>query len=116
MLTKLSSRPEVFNHLDNKHLWFKLCFDNCACEYGYMALFFKHDEGLIHIEITRWSISVVRQAKKDWKKVTELCKHNGCKTLIGVNPNPEDKIRWGKFLKLFGFPSPKTVMVSQLEI
>ena len=116
MITKLSSKPEVFNHLEGEHLWFRLGFDTCSCQYAYVALQFKHDEGLIHVEVTRWTPSVVTQAKKDWEGILEICKENGCRLLVAANPSSEHFREWTKFIGMFGFPEPQLIMISQREI
>lgn len=116
MITKLTSKPEVFSHLTEDHLWLRLGFDDCACGYAYAALQFKHNEGIIHVEVVKWAPSVVKQTEKDWSDILNICRTEGCKKLIAANQNIADRTNWTKFIGMFGFPEPTIIMISQREI
>lgn len=68
-----------------------------------------------HSKVLKWSHNVAKKIKKDWEVIMlEFLKPNGIKKVIATFP--EDDTKWPKFINLLGFPKPRKVMVSIMEI
>lgn len=70
----------------------------------------------IHIEVTRWSHNVLKQARVDWIEFKKYIDSKGIKQIVLSYPDIDENQWWVKFIKLFGFDEPKRVMISTMEI
>ncbi len=113
MINKLTYRPEEMKHLFADNVFFAVSDENGV--YCYVALGLKHNEGLVHINVLRWSKTVRKAILMDWELILKYCRAHGCKRLTAANDDYQDK-RWPKFIKLFGFPPPRIIALAQREV
>lgn len=113
MLTVLKDRPSVFKDAAvNDPVY--LQGENTEGIYGYMLLNFTKDTCAVHLTVLRWGASVLKEMKEDWKKVMLLCRERGCKELLAMNQNENDK--WYKLIGYFGFDVYTEVRVYHQEV
>lgn len=113
MITKLDYHPKIMQHLSEDHRFFLL--SNHDGDYCYLALKFKDHEGMIHLEMLRWSAGVKKSILKDWEGILEYCRNMECKQLVAINKDYQDE-KWPKFIAMFGFNDVKTISISGREI
>ena len=114
MVKRLENKPEGYfkEGLDN-FMWFGLYYKKEV--YGYAAIEIMGTFASVHTEMVRWSHHVARTMKIDWEEIKFICKFLGVIEMIASNNDVNDK-RWRKFIRLFGFPEPKPILVSRQEI
>ena len=115
MIIRLKEKPEkVFDHIDMDCIWLE-GHDDFGL-FGYGALKFVDGRGSYHLEFTRFSMGVYESMKRDWPEFISICKENGCKVLSVAPTGDVDLKQWTKLIKLFGFPEPKLIPISEMKI
>ena len=103
-------RPEVFDHIaDEGYKFFGLD------DYGYIALRRRCKFADVHIEVHRWSHSVLKHLKKHvLPEVKSMCRAVGVERIIAQKTGIDK--RWPKFIKHFGFIEPETIQMSYMDV
>jgi hypothetical protein len=115
MIRRLEQKPEgKFEKLPNHYMWFDFCNEDGT--YAYVGVEIISIWASFHTEVIRWNHNIAKIFKKDWGNLKILAKSRGAKIAIASNENVDDIKRWTKFIKLFGFPKPKTILMSEQEL
>ncbi len=114
MVVETENKPDCFSHLPDKCRWFDAFLENGE-QYGCFAL--HKDEGSVgvHLEISKWSIAVMKELKRERFAIIREAKRMGVNYIYAVNKNYKDKL-WGRFIRHFGFPKPDIIALSSQEI
>jgi len=114
MIIQATEKPKgYFTKLPDHYLWFDL-FDEHGT-YAYVGIEIIDIWASFHTHIIRWSHCIAKSLKLDWEELVFLCKEKGVKIAVASNEDMNDT-RWPKFIKLFGFPEPQTVLISKQEL
>ena len=113
MLISVENQPSCFNHLPKHYNWYGLYYKKEL--YGYIGLEVVGNVASFHTNIKKWTIETSKELHKDWDRLKSLCRKRNVKIAIASNANTNDK-KWVKFIKMFGFPEPELVWISQQEI
>lgn len=114
MLTQARKKPEIFSHLSDDAYYFDVTFLGSQC--AHVAVEHNGDVGYIHIEVAKWTRDFGKTIVQDFLELKDFLVQHGIHKLVATNENLEDEVRWAKFIELFGFPEPDTVLVSMREI
>ena len=114
MVKRLDKKPEGF-FVDSagNFMWFGFYYKNEI--YAYVAIELLGSIASVHTEMVRWSHRIARTMQIDWEEIKFICKSFGVVEVVASNNDVNDK-RWPKFIRLFGFPEPKPILVSRQEI
>jgi hypothetical protein len=70
----------------------------------------------IHSDVVRWSHNCAKKIGADWQAWKErYVSEYGIKKIVATFEDATDK-KWPKFIKMFGFPEPKAVLFSVMEV
>lgn len=114
MIKPTQDRPEIFNCFQGEsYAWFELHDDDGL--YGYMALRKRGKYADIHVELTRWTHTVLKHMKTIARlELKDMCRTNKVERLI-ARKEGHDTV-WPKFIKHFGFCEPERIQMSYMEI
>lgn len=118
MIVISTKRPlEVFDHIGTAedHYWFEVSDIDGIALYVSLGRIKGSRLGNVHLEVLRWSSTILKGMMVLWPTIVALAGHIGCHSLIAANWDYEDK-RWPKLIKHFGFPEPKIMSISQQDI
>lgn len=114
MVKRLTKKPEgYFKGSADNFMWFGLYYKKEV--YAYAAIEILGNFASVHTEMIKWSHRIARTMKIDWEEIKFICRSLGTVEMIASNNDVDDK-RWAKFIRLFGFPEPKPILVSRQEI
>jgi hypothetical protein len=113
MIRILQEPPECFRHVTAEGVFLE--HYNKDGLYAYTMLEFDYTVAGFHLEISRWSPSVLKSLKKDWWEILDICEARGVKKLLAQNTATNDQ-RWARFIKHFGFPEPIPLLISAVPI
>ena len=113
MVIEVMDRPVPFKHIATTSRWYELVDDKGV--FGYMALKEELPAVGLHLEILRWSHNVLKTMIEDWQWVLHVVRQMGATNIYATNPNYKDR-RWAKLLKHFGFPEPKVMALTVMEV
>jgi len=110
----VEDRPLCFCKLENVD-FYGFIYKGELC--GHCAIRVVEEVLQIHIIMEKFSHKILKELAKDWKAAARLAKQNGCKGAVvykEVTNDREFKL-WEKFIKHFGFGSPKMMYTSTQE-
>ncbi|MGE4505211.1 MAG: hypothetical protein AB7D51_07670 [Desulfovibrionaceae bacterium] len=110
--------PPVFAHFPaREYLWLRLADERG--EYGWAALAQRGELLEVHLELTRWSVSVRRTLAGDAARLRAWARRRGVRRMVGIKeeadaaaPDP----RWPKFTRIFGFAGHTLVQTAVAEL
>lgn len=112
MLATVEKKPKCFAHLFDYESF--ECYEKKKL-YAYLAIEFVGKLCSFHLCVVRWSHNVLKEMKKDFFLVRKYCRKRGCKIMVVSNGDIENH-RFKKLISFFGFPSPRSILVSTLEV
>lgn len=116
MIRFLKKRPEgikIFEGLCSSAVYFENHDD--AGPYAYVGFEIYANKANLHMHIIRWSHTVAKNLKRDWKVHVAMLQNLGVDYIVVINQDADDK-RWHKFIRLFGFLKPKLVQTARLKL
>lgn len=108
-------KPDGFEHLNDDGTWIWMEFHDGKNAIGNMGLQIQNGHAGVHYRSIRWSHNTAKILRKDWKIILETLKEYGIKDITATHLDINDK-KWPKFIKIFGFPEPKPMNVSIMEL
>jgi hypothetical protein len=116
-LKEIAIRPQCFNHLGHGHRWYALYSSNTLT--GYAAIgSVTIDKATVHFEWVRFGPKAYKDAFSafHFDLVPEL-RRLGYKSLIATKEyNGKATEPWAKFITRLGWPEPKVVLASEMEL
>ena len=114
MIKQLEQKPEgLFKKLPDHYMWFELYYKKEV--YCYIGIEIISVWAAFHMHVIKWNHNITKTFFKDWKTLKATCRELGATTVIASNEDLNDK-KWPKFIKMFGFPEPKHLLISNQEI
>jgi len=101
------------SHLPLNYKYYRL-FD-VDDTYAYIALDYNNDMVSIHFYCLKWTHNIAKAIKDDFNIVISGLKNSGIKKIVASYIDVEDS-KWPKFIRMFGFPCPRKIQVSVMEI
>jgi len=115
MVKKILEKPKGYfkQACSDNLMWFGLYYKKEL--YAYAAIEILGAFASLHTELIRWNHNIAKTMQIDWEEIKFICKCLGIKEMVASNNDVNDK-RWPKFIRMFGFDSPKPILVSRQEI
>lgn len=114
MIQIIDKKPDnFFINLPDNYIWVELSAKKE--KYGYAGIEIVKNQASLHIEFIAWSHSILKAMLKDWEQIKKICIRLGANQLIASNKNTHDH-KWRKFIKLLGFSTIDTVLISTQEV
>ena len=111
MIRFLKTKPMGFDHLPDHYEWFELVKNSV---YAHVGIEIVGEYASFHINVLEWNHNIAKVLRLDWEDLKSYCRLKGATKAVASNKT-EDKL-WVKFIKMFGFPEPKIIVISEQEL
>ena len=114
---RMCEKPQCFKAIESEDLF---CIEgfNEDGTYCYLGLdFMLEDVVMVHLEVTRWSHTILKSLLDDWEDSKNFMRKKGAKQAFTTREGTiEEHRRWLKFIKHFGFdnPQPQVTLAQEL--
>ena len=113
MLECIAEKPNCFNHIADPTLNFRAI--NETGIYMEVAVQENNTMASLHVDIKHWNHNVLKELFKDWEALRFVMAGRGTTKVVASNSDVHDD-KWKRFIAYFGFPEPKTILISEQEI
>ena len=115
---RLKEPPVCFGFIpknEEVRFWSIRVDDKIAC---WVAITILGKHAQIHTRVEFYTVEVRRQLVYEWEHYfIPWLRGMGVKEAHAANSvEEEDLVKWSKFIRLFGFPTPKPIWISSMEI
>lgn len=70
----------------------------------------------IHFMVLKWTRTAGALILEDWEEVKDILRKEGVKEIIVTYSDIDKEKHWAKFIQLFGFPTPKHILISSMRL
>jgi hypothetical protein len=118
MLEYIDYKPKCLEYIKDDMICFKSSYSvnsKASQVYMYIGIQIFNEKCSLHIDVSRWNHKAYREILYDWECLKKYLIKQGIKKAIASFAEIESK-NWPKFIKLFGFPEPNQILISEQEL